>query len=184
MSNIMIYEGCDIVGKTYLAKSLAKKTNSIYYRIDLHEYDNSGIAGCHGVKWAVYKSLFDFIESIHGELNNDIIIDRAFMSYLVYTKFYVPEMANGLDPVIKLVKSNKEFMSASHVYVRHKDPESAKVIYYRALLDRTLLDENDKFNSFDDYWNHYKMIDSLYMEFYKLLGIEPIIIDHVYTAEE
>lgn len=168
MSNILIFEGFDLVGKTTFART---KTSSIYrpdYSI-LDKYYTRNLAFMFGYAQA---DIWSFCKENNLEVPEQIAMDRGLFSSYVYSRIYndnYPELNEDIvvSYVMKLVRA---FDKVDIYDVRHRSRESAKLIYeYNLKHNNDHNEEYDQFEDIGDYYSRYDYALELFDDIYSIV---------------
>lgn len=177
MSNLIIVEGFDMVGKTSYLESI----HSPGYRPDydmLDSFYERNLAGLFFFMQAdlLYKT--DLVKS-----DTKLTLDRSSVSGYVYSRIYPSDVSEfPSEMVIESIKRMcSVFDTVEIVHVIHSCRESAKQIYFQSHKDGSHLDKLDQFDSFDAYFRCYQNAESYYREIYISL-IDSIVDDVLHLA--
>lgn len=80
---IVVVEGWDCVGKSFILDNLSRSLGSPVYRPDYNYWQDHDLPN--GLRWLIGASLFDAIASKSMHIENKILIDRGILSGMVYT---------------------------------------------------------------------------------------------------
>jgi thymidylate kinase len=150
MANLIILEGLSRTGKSSISKILSEK----YKALNISHKD----------KMPQYvKNLPDFYHGMHLTLsavikqfpNETFILDRSFISELVYSKFFKRETYETQGNLIEDLLYNNNFIVAyfSGTYANYKDRNPKDVIIYS---EKDFIQQKDLF---DWYFCKYKDLD-------------------------
>lgn len=162
---IKIIEGFDIVGKDSFAEFIGLKV----YR---PEYSFVDTVLDRNKSWVIGQSLYDFFESLQVVPN--FTLNRGIASSYVYAYLYGSKEDQDFisNTLIDWYNSLKTFTKYSCIiHVDHSSMVVASKLYDKCMKERALVEDLDKFNSFEDYWSHYLRADDLYKEAYDKLKV-------------
>lgn len=175
---MIIVEGFDCVGKdTYVAKTFR---DMLVYRPDYNLFDSFFTRND---AWVIGYSIFDYLSQTNTS-SDSIVLNRGIASSLVYAKLYnidsqILKETNLLE-LLKWWKSNRVFKDSTIIHIYHSSKESAEILY-NSMVSSRVMEDLDKFESFDDYWRMYLKAEELYKDAYHLLGVTPVMIPSVAT---
>lgn len=168
MSEIDVYEGFDLVGKTTLARG--RRTEVPVYRpdydvLDRNGYDRKAIAFMFGIAQS------DLLRHMRGSGFHlpDMALDRGPVSSYVYSRIYPTDPEIPVDVVVRYLTNLSQAFDAVRIdHVSHSSRKSAQSIYEHFLADSGRVHEElDSFDGFDAYWNRYMLAEALFSYVYR-----------------
>lgn len=181
-NDIRIVEGFEKVGKTSFARHVCEEIGGRIWH-PTHDLIDQTIG--RQDSWTLGYAVLDYIIQIPQEY--PVIIDRHVVSSYVYTYYYNKKI---LDPKIADFYKNNAFYKecVTHYHVQHRDKSTAEEIFNssksREANPNRLSAQYDKFSTFEDYWNQYKLFQELFLETYQRLEIYPTIVETYYGGWE
>lgn len=183
MDNVIIFEGFDMVGKTtYIEKYKDKLVSEGKNVVILHQSNFSRYwdkVHSETFSWIVADNMLNISTD---DRNNDIIflLDRNLLSYYAYCTIYPPHKISRTmdnDELIEFIKTNnRNFIQCKHILLKPNEELSRK-IYSNAVSSR-VLDEDDKFEMYEQYKLYFNKFYELADEFYSRLGIIPEVLEN------
>lgn len=170
--DIVIYEGFDMVGKTYLLNKLMNSNDDV---VDVKYKPNWNImndkvvsrGNRHIVGLAVIELFSDILNTSGRNLR--LIIDRGLPSSVVYKSLYNQKSDYDEDELIKAFNLSVDGSKVLIIHKNHKSKEDALKFYENAVSDNDHNDDYDVFGSFDDYYEKYLLAEELYNKIYNKL---------------
>ena len=137
----IIFEGCDLVGKTSIAKELEKQSDFKYFKyLDLKKkFKDDWMKYVDVVAETEYNALKQFQDS-------NMILDRSFISSIIYEKLYQREY--NTDYI-----NFNDFKNAMIIYVYLDDDKLMNRINERTedeIILKRILDLNNEYKKFFD----------------------------------
>lgn len=109
---IIVVEGWDCVGKSFILDTLSKSLGAPVYRPNYNYWQDHQLP--QNLRWIIGAGIFDLISSKSVHLENQLLIDRGILSGMIYTSPAVgigyknlldnfPKMSDGFDSDYKVL---------------------------------------------------------------------------------
>lgn len=173
--DVIIFEGCDLVGKSTLLKKIKDSIKGISYRptYELVEFNED-----RSRRYLPGLCALDFFLQTKKK-EDTLLIDRGILSWITYGQYYhghSPEVE--LKEVIRRCNDLFNNLKVLIVYNYHESKDSAKVIHTSAMNDREELDIYDE-SDFDKYMELYNDLNSIFMESFTHADCDIIAVDSI-----
>lgn len=167
--DILVFEGFEMTGKSYLAKQVHDQWPSALYRPDWEGALSDKVVrrGNRFIPGLVVLDLLRSIREAHCQPPM-IILDRWLAVSYVYRVLY--GQASDCSNLEDMVESFKLAASPFNVVIVHKshaDKADAQRMFSTSVQDSDHSDQYDRFSSFEDYWQKYNQFNSEYLKFYE-----------------
>jgi hypothetical protein len=167
-ADVVVFEGFEMTGKSYLAKQVNQKYASILYRPDWEGAmtDNVVRRGNRFIPGLAILGLWKQLSASVGPKR--LLIDRWMaVSYVYQIQYNQPTDAVSLDELVKAHILAADGLNLVMVHKQHSSVEEARDMYELSLKSSDHSDIYDRFNSFEDYYEAYRKFNDSYLKFYE-----------------
>lgn len=181
LKDIVIVEGFEMVGKSTVIENLFVEEGYTNYHAT-HDLTDATVG--RNNSWTIGYGVLDFLKQYNQNFLTHfpakVAIDRGVFSSYVYQKLYGPE--GDLDSKVLEHYTNDKFFhnEVTHCYVRPANESVSRMLWEnskkRPKNPNALSNSYDQFSTFEDYWKMYKRAEDLFFESYKIMKINPYII--------
>lgn len=173
-------DGFDMTGKSALISKVKKYyPYDVTYKVD---YDNE----YHDINkvtesYLIGKSQISLLKQISDIKDKtpkmlSVLYDRGYPSSVVYSRLLDNDLEDSMKEYRGILKSIPE---VNMYYLSHSSKKSAKLIYESCKDTKEHSDKLDKFDTFEMYWDSYKIFDKEYLNVYhELVDYQNININH------
>lgn len=167
-ADVVVFEGFEMTGKSYLAKQVNQKYASILYRPDWEGAmtDNVVRRGNRFIPGLAILGLWKQLSASVGPKR--LLIDRWMaVSYVYQIQYNQPTDAVSLDELVKAHILAADGLNLVMVHKQHSSVEEAREMYELSLKSADHSDIYDRFSSFEDYYEAYRKFNDSYLKFYE-----------------
>ena len=171
-ADVVVFEGFEMTGKSYLAKQINQDYDSILYRPDWEgsmtdkvvSRGNRYIPGLAAL--GLWKQFHPYLLE-HGQ-SPKLLIDRCMAVSYVYQILYNQQSdAMSLDDLVQAHHSAAEGLNVIIIHKQHEDEHEARRMYEISSGSADHSDIYDRFDDFDTYYRSYLKFNDTYLDFYQ-----------------
>lgn len=164
---IIVVEGWDCVGKSFILDNLSKSLGAPVYRPNYNYWQEHRLP--QNLRWMIGASIFDLISSKSVHIENQILVDRGILSGMVYTS---PSVGIGYKNLIDSFPKTTDGFDQDY-----------KVLHLIVCTDE------DSFNKFNEIrgaggiktdYQTVAMKTQLFVDYARLLGVDYIQVVNKY----
>lgn len=183
-ADIVVFEGFEMVGKSFLMKEIGKMFNlTISYRPDWEGAMSDSVIS-RGNRYIPGLAVVDFWKNASGNFYGStprLLIDRWIAVSYVYQSMY--SQKNDLATQEALIESAKlvvDDLNIIFIHKKHASEEDAKAMYeFTMSRSKEHDDIYDKFHDFEEYYQHYLQFEDCYEEFYRRSGFPVVFLSSI-----
>lgn len=171
-ADVVVFEGFEMTGKSYLAKQISQTCDSILYRPDWEGSMTDRVVS-RGNRYIPGLAALGFWKQIHSYMlqydrSPVLLIDRWMAVSYVYQILYNQQSdAMSLDELIQAHDSAAEGLNLIIIHKQHEDEHEARRMYEISSGSADHSDIYDRFDDFDTYYRSYLKFNDTYLDFYQ-----------------
>lgn len=167
-ADVAVFEGFEMTGKSYLAKQINQRYDSILYRPDWEGAMNDQVVK-RGNRFIPGLAILGLWKQLLESGNpKRLLIDRWMaVSYVYQIQYNQSTDATNLDELVKAHILAADGMNLVMIHKQHSSAEEAREMYEMSLKSLDHSDIYDHFSSFEDYYKAYQKFNDSYLKFYE-----------------
>ena len=166
-ADVVVFEGFEMTGKSYLAQQVNQKYASILYRPDWEGAMNDNVLR-RGNRFVPGLAILGLWKQLFTSVPKKLLLDRWMASSYVYqTQYNQPTDAVSLSELVKSHILAADGLNLVIVHKQHSSMEETRGLYELSLKSSDHLDIYDRFTSFEDYYETYQKFNDSYLNFYE-----------------
>lgn len=167
-SNVVVFEGFEMTGKSYLAKQINAKYASILYRPDWEGAMTDKVVK-RGNRFIPGLAALGIWKQLLGSVGpRKLLIDRWMaVSYVYQIQYNQPTDAANLTELVNSHILAADGLKLIMVHKQHSSIEEAQEMYTLSRNSADHSDVYDRFNDFSDYYETYQRFNNSYLKFYE-----------------
>ena len=167
-ADVVVFEGFEMTGKSYLAKQVNQKYASILYRPDWEGAMTDRVVK-RGNRFIPGLAVLGLWKQLMESGNTKrLLIDRWMaVSYVYQIQYNQPTDATSLDELVKAHILAASGLNLVMIHKQHSSEEEARKMYEMSLKSLDHSDIYDHFSSFEDYYKAYQKFNDSYLRFYE-----------------
>lgn len=167
-ADVAVFEGFEMTGKSYLAKQINQRYDSILYRPDWEGAMNDQVVK-RGNRFIPGLAILGLWKQLLESGNpKRLLIDRWMaVSYVYQIQYNQSTDATNLDELVKAHILAADGMNLVMIHKQHSSVEEAREMYEMSLKSLDHSDIYDHFSSFEDYYKAYQKFNDSYLKFYE-----------------
>lgn len=179
-ADVIVFEGFEMTGKSYLAKLVNSEFNSILYRPDWEQAMVDEVVS-RGNRYIAGLVVVDFWKSVHEHdkksVQPKLLIDRWMTSSYVYQVRYDQKSdVVSLDKFVQAYSLVAKGLDIVIIHKQHSSREEAQKLYELSRRSSDHSDIYDKFDNFNEYYRAYSKFNDTYQEFYNTYCKFPVYV--------
>lgn len=167
-ADVVVFEGFEMTGKSYLAKQVNQRYDSILYRPDWEGAMNDQVVK-RGNRFIPGLAILGLWKQLLESGNpKRLLIDRWMaVSYVYQIQYNQSTDATNLDELVKAHILAADGINLVMIHKQHSSVEEAREMYEMSLKSLDHSDIYDHFSSFEDYYKAYQKFNDSYLKFYE-----------------
>lgn len=167
-ADVAVFEGFEMTGKSYLAKQINQRYDSILYRPDWEGAMSDQVVK-RGNRFIPGLAILGLWKQLLESGNpKRLLIDRWMaVSYVYQIQYNQSTDATNLDELVKAHILAADGMNLVMIHKQHSSAEEAREMYEMSLKSLDHSDIYDHFSSFEDYYKAYQKFNDSYLKFYE-----------------
>lgn len=167
-ADVVVFEGFEMTGKSYLAKQINDKYASILYRPDWEGAMTDAVVS-RGNRFIPGLAILGLWKQLRGSGNpKRLLIDRWMaVSYVYQTQYNQPTDAKNVDELVKAHILAADGLKLVMIHKQHSYMAEANEMYEVSKNSSDHGDIYDRFSSFGDYYETYRRFNEAYLQFYQ-----------------
>lgn len=167
-ADVAVFEGFEMTGKSYLARQINQRYDSILYRPDWEGAMNDQVVK-RGNRFIPGLAILGLWKQLLESGNpKRLLIDRWMaVSYVYQIQYNQSTDATNLDELVKAHILAASGLNLVMIHKQHSNEEEARKMYEMSLKSLDHSDIYDHFSSFEDYYKAYQKFNDSYLRFYE-----------------
>lgn len=167
-AEVVVFEGFEMTGKSYLAKQINQKYASILYRPDWEGAMTDAVVsrGNRFIPGLAILGLWKQLKSSNHPKR--LLIDRWMaVSYVYQVQYNQPTDAKSVDDLVKAHILAADDLKLVMIHKQHSCMAEAREMYDLSKSSSDHGDIYDRFLNFEDYYQAYRKFNDTYLDFYE-----------------
>lgn len=169
-ADVIVFEGFEMTGKSYLARYINSKYASVLYRPDWEGAMTDSVVS-RGNRYIPGLAVLGLWKQLAGSSKlspNKLLIDRWMaVSYVYQIRYNQKSDAMSLDDLVRAHHLAAEGLNLVIIHKQHEDEAEARQMYEMTHGSADHSDIYDRFDTFEDYYKAYQAFNDTYLEFYR-----------------
>lgn len=167
-AEVVVFEGFEMTGKSYLAKQINQKYASILYRPDWEGAMTDAVVS-RGNRFIPGLAILGLWKQLKSSNNpKRLLIDRWMaVSYVYQVQYNQPTDAKSVDDLVKAHILAANDLKLVMIHKQHSHMAEAREMYELSKDSSDHGDIYDRFLNFEDYYQAYRKFNDTYLDFYE-----------------